>query len=248
MKSATARRILACHVDDPNGDIPPLMQSALKALANEPDLQADYDEQSRIDSSLRSAFKDAEVPQEALTIFASQVEAIPKPHFNPRDPAIISVIIGFVLLVFVLTWNFLGRPAAFPSDGLEVAEAILEVDESTIQPVTVSAEELDDWFVLKGFDGFRTPSFLLRERVDSAGLTEFENQPVAIVGLPALRAQLVVFAAAPLDIVIPDGEWRTAQVNHDFAAAMTRDGDICFLVLVRGTEGEAGRIVKNKSR
>ena len=88
MKSATARRILACHVDDPNGDIPPLMQSALKALANEPDLQADYDEQSRIDSSLRSAFKDAEVPQEALTIFASQVEAIPKPHFNPRDPTI----------------------------------------------------------------------------------------------------------------------------------------------------------------
>ena len=248
MRPATARRILACHVDDPNGDVPSLMQSALKALAKSPDLQADYEKQSLTDSVLRSAFKDASVPDEALNTFASQVEAIPKPHFNPRDPAIISVIIGFVLLVCVLTWNFLGRPASFPSDGLEVAEAILELDESNIQSVSVSAEELDDWFVLKGFDGFRTPTFLLGDKVDSAGLMEFENQKVAIVGLPLRRAQLAVFVAGPLDIVIPDGEWRTAQVNHDYAAAMTRDGDICFLIIVRGSETDISRIVKEKSR
>jgi hypothetical protein len=48
--------------------------------------------------------------------------------------------------------------------------------------------------------------------------------------------------------VIPDGEWRTAQVNHDYAAAMTRDGDICFLIIVRGSENDINRIVKEKNR
>lgn len=243
MKPAAARRILACHVDDPNGDVPPVMQNALKALKKSPDLQADYEKQALTDSILRGALKEAVVPEEALTNFAAQVEAIPKPHFNPRDPAIIAVMIGFVLLVLVLTWNFLGRPASFPSDGLEVAEAILEAEESNIQPVAVPAEELDDWFVLKGFDGFRTPSFLLHEKVDSAGFIEFQKQQLAIVGLPALKARLAVFSAAPLDIVIPDGEWRTAQVNNDYSAAISREKGMCFLLVFEGSEAGLKKII-----
>ncbi|MCX6961072.1 MAG: hypothetical protein NTZ08_01265 [Verrucomicrobia bacterium] len=73
MRPATARRILTCHVDDPNGDVPPVMQSALKALGKSPELQADYEKQSRIDANLRTLFKDAEVPDEALSGFASLV-------------------------------------------------------------------------------------------------------------------------------------------------------------------------------
>jgi len=248
MRSSTARRILTCHVDDPNGDVPTVMQSALKALGKSPELQADYEKQSRIDASLRGAFKDAEVPDEALSGFASQVSAIPTRHFNPRDPAIISVIIGFVLVVFVLTWDFLGRPASFPPDGLEVAEAILESENSAFQLVSVPAEELEDWFVLKGFDGFRTPDFLLGGKVDSAGILEFEKQPLAVVGLPALKAQLAVFSAAPWNIVIPDGEWRTAQIDPEYAVALSREKDMCFLILVQGTEASVRAIIKGDAR
>lgn len=248
MKPAAARRILACHVDDPNVDVSPVMQSALKALKKSTDLQADYEKQSLTDSILRGAFKEAVVPEGALDNFASQVEAIPKPHFNPRDPAIISVIIGFVLLVFLLTWNFLGRPASFPSDGLEFAEAILEADESNIQPVAVPAEELDDWFVLKGFDGFRTPSSLVHEKVDSAGIIEFQKQQIAIVGLPSLKARLAAFSAAPLDIVIPDGEWRTVQVNKDYSAAISCEKGICLLLVFEGSEAGLKKILDADTR
>jgi hypothetical protein len=248
MRPAAARRILACHVDDPNGDVPPVMQSALKALAKSPELQADYEKQSHIDASLRAAFKDTEVPDEALGGFAAQVQAIPTRHFNPRDPAIISVIIGFVLLIFVLTWDFLGRPASFPPDGLEVAEAILNAENSAFQAVTVPPEELEDWFVLKGFDGFKTPPFLLGGKVDSAGILEFEKQPLAVVGLPALKAQLAVFSASPWNIVIPDGEWRTAQIDPEYAVALSREKDMCFLILFQGTEEGVRAILKSGSR
>jgi len=248
MRPATARRILTCHVDDPNGDVPPVMQSALKALGKSPELQADYEKQSRIDANLRTVFKDAEVPDDALSGFASQVLAIPTRHFNPRDPAIISVIIGFVLLIIVLTWDFLGRPASFPPDGLEVAEAILEAENSAPQMVSVPAEELEDWFVLKGFDGFRTPACLLGGKVDSAAILEFEKQPLAVVGLPALKAQLAVFSAAPWNIVIPDGEWRTAQIDPEYAVALSREKDMCFLILFQGNEAGVRAILKSSAR
>jgi hypothetical protein len=248
MRPAAARRILTCHVEDPNGNMPPVMQSALKALEKSPELQADYENQSRIDSILRLAFKDAEVPNDAIGGFASQVAAIPTRHFNPRDPAIISVIIGFVLLVFVLTWDFLGRPASFPPDGLEVAESILEAENSAFQEVSVPAEELEDWFVLKGFDGFRIPASLLGKKVDSAAILQFEKQPLAVVGFPALNAQLAVFSAAPWNIVIPEGEWRTAQINRDYAVALSREKGICFLILIEGTEASVRSIIQGEAR
>jgi hypothetical protein len=248
MRPSTARRILTCHVDDPNGDVTPAMQSALRSLAKSTELQADYEKQCLIDSSLRAAFKDIGVPQEAMDAFASQVEAIPKRHFNPRDPAIVSVIIGFVLLVFVLAWDFLGRPASFPPDGLEVAEYILDADESNFQSVAVSADELDDWFVLRGFDGFRTPPFLHGGNVDSAGLVEFEKQPIAIVGLPALNARLAVFNAASWDIVMPDGEWRTTQVSPDYTAAISRENGTCFLLVFKGGVSGLNKIIKSDVR
>jgi hypothetical protein len=248
MKPASARRILTCHVDDPSGDVPTVMQSALKAIGKSPELQADYEKQSRIDASLRTAFKDAEVPDEALNGFASQVAAIPTRHFNPRDPAIISVIIGFVLLIFVLTWDFLGRPASFPPDGLEVAEAILDAENSAFQEVTVPPEELEDWFVLKGFDGFKTPPFLLGSNVDSAGILEFGKQPLAVVGLPSMKAQLAVFSAAPWNIVIPDGEWRTAQINPEYAGALSRDKGMCFLIIFQGNEAGVRAILQGGAR
>jgi len=248
MRPVDARRILACHVDDPNGDVPPLMQSALKALAKSPELLADYEKQSLVDASLHLAFKDIEVPEAALCGFASQVEAIPKRHFNPRDPAIISVIIGFVLLIFVLAWDFLGRPAAFPPDGLEIAESILNSDSSAFQEVAVPSEELEDWFVLKGFDGFKTPSVLPAGKVDSAAILEFEKQPLAVVGLPSLKAQLAVFSATPWNIVIPDGEWRTALVEPEYAVALSREKDMCFLILYEGSEEGLRAILKGGRR
>ncbi|MEI8294133.1 MAG: hypothetical protein WCG66_09115 [bacterium] len=248
MKPDTARRILACHVDDPKGDAPHVMQNALKVLAKSPDLQADYEKQSLIDSRLRAAFKDAEVPDEALNRFATEVAAIPTRHFNPRDPAIISVIIGFVLLVFVLTWDFLGRPASFPPDGLEIAEAILNAENSAFQQVSVPVEELEDWFVLKGFDGFRTPGFLRGGKVDSAGVLEFEKQPLAVVGLPDLKAQLAVFNAAQWNIVMPEGEWRTAPIDSEYAVALSREKEMCFLVVFQGKEAGVRALVKGGPR
>jgi hypothetical protein len=112
----------------------------------------------------------------------------------------------------------------------------------------VPPEELEDWFVLKGFDGFKTPPFLLGSNVDSAGILEFGKQPLAVVGLPSMKAQLAVFSAAPWNIVIPDGEWRTAQINPEYAGALSRDKGMCFLIIFQGNEAGVRAILQGGAR
>jgi hypothetical protein len=129
-----------------------------------------------------------------------------------------------------------------------VAEAILDAENSAFQEVTVPPEELEDWFVLKGFDGFKTPPFLLGSNVDSAGILEFGKQPLAVVGLPSMKAQLAVFSAAPWNIVIPDGEWRTAQINPEYAGALSRDKGMCFLIIFQGNEAGVRAILQGGAR
>jgi len=142
----------------------------------------------------------------------------------------------------------LGRSAAFPPDVLEIAESILNADNSAFQEVAVPSEELEDWFVLKGFDGFKTPSILLGGKIDSAAILEFEKQPLAVVGLPSLKGQLAVFNATPWNILIPDGEWRTAQVKPDYAVALSREKGMCFLILFEGNEAGIRAVLKGGPR
>lgn len=243
MRPATARRILSSHVDDPNGDIPPRIQSALKSIGKSLELQSEYENQCRIDASLQSAFREIEVPEDAMTAFSSKVAAIAPRNFNLRDPAIIAVVIGLVLLVLVLAWDFLGRPASFPPDGLEIAESLLNVENSAFHPLSIPTAELEDWFVLKGFDGFRIPTGLENLKVDSAGVLEIEKQQLAVVGLPSIKAQLAVFNAAPWNIVMPDGEWRTTQVDSDYAVAIRREKGVCFLLLREGSETALNKLL-----
>ena len=50
MRDLAARRLLACHVDDPNGDSPLEVRKALAAVRNSPELNESYEEQVRIDA------------------------------------------------------------------------------------------------------------------------------------------------------------------------------------------------------
>jgi hypothetical protein len=244
MRDLAARRLLACHVDDPNGDSPPEVRKALAAVRNSPELNESYEEQVRIDARALAFLKEVEVPDEAVSRLAAQVAAIPARPFNPRDPAIIAVIIGFILLVVVLTWNFLGRPAGFPPDAFEIAEEVALMDDEPFEVVEFPVGDLEDWFVLKGFDGFRVPDFLAGMQAGSAAIVKIENQPVAVVGLRDSGARLVVFNAAAFDIALPDGQWTSAQLDPLHASSVSVERGVCFLIVVRGEAADVERILR----
>lgn len=248
MNPRVARNLLATHLGDSNETPAPSIQEALKSIAREPALQAEFEQQTALDARARRILGEVEMPFEVEEELSSKVAALPARRFNPRDPAIFAAAIGFLLLVLVLTWNFLGRPAAFPSDAVEIAERVLEIEDEPFERVGEPAGAVDDWFAMKGFDGFKVPEHLAAHLAETGGILKIENQPVAVVTIPQRNARFVVFPAKPFGIRLPEGQWRTAAIDEQHAAAIREEGGMCFMILRRGTLASVQDLVGTSAR
>jgi len=235
MSPTTARKILTMHLEDQLESAPSSIQKALKALAGSPDLLADYERQVALDKQARKIFVDAEVPVEVEQALAASVAALPARRFHPGDPSFIAAALGFLLLVVVLVWNFLGRPAVFPPDAAEIAEMVIEVEDEPFDEVGEPAGEVEDWFLMKGFDGFKVPEHLAANMAKTGGILKVQNQQVAVVVVPDRDARFVVFEAALFGIELPEGEWRTLRIDDQHSAAIRQRDGMCFMIVRRGS-------------
>jgi hypothetical protein len=248
MTPRAARNLLATHLEDPNETPPPLVQKALKAIVRSPELKAEFDEQIALDARSRKILGGVEMPSEVEEMLSSKVASLPVRRFNPRDPAIFAAATGFLLLVLILTWNFLGRPAAFPPDAAEIAEKVLEIEDEPFETVGEPAGEVEDWFLMKGFDGFKVPQHLAAHLAESGGILKIENQPIAAVTIPQLHSRFLVFPAEPFGIDLPEGEWRTSPIDERYAAAIREDGGMCFMILRRGSLASVQDLIGTSAR
>jgi hypothetical protein len=235
MSPSSARKILAMHLEDPLESAPSSVQKALKALGASPELMADYERQSALDKRARKILVDAEIPAEVEQGLAESVAALPVRRFHPKDPAILAAALGFLLLVALLVWNFLGRPAVFPPDAAEIAETVIEVQDEPFDEVGEPAGMVEDWFLMKGFDGFKVPEHLASNMAESGGILKIQNQPVAVVVVPGRDARFVVFEASLFGVDLPDGEWRTVRIDNLHAAAIRQQDGMCFMIVRRGS-------------
>ena len=245
MNLPKARRLLICYIADPNITPSPAVQKALKVAADSDILSSEYQAQVEIDKRVHASIKGLRIPEDVLSSLGNRVASIPPRRFNPRDPAMVAVLIGFLLLVTVLTWNFLGRPAAFPSDAIEIAEEVLTFDERPFEAVNLPAGSLEDWFVLKGFDGFDVPTPLEKYNAEDAAILKIDTQSVAAITVPEQNSQFISFNAHPHEITIfPEGSWRYLQLDTENALALRRDADMCFMVIRRGSLAELKRFLE----
>jgi len=245
MNLPKARRLLICYIADPNVTPSPAVQKALKVAADSDILSSEYQAQVEIDKRVHASIKGLRIPEDVLSSLGNRVASIPPRPFNPRDPAMVAVLIGFLLLVTVLTWNFLGRPAAFPSAAIEIAEEVLTFDERPFEPVNLPAGSLEDWFVLKGFDGFDVPTPLEKYNAEDAAILKIDTQSVAAITVPEQNSQFISFNAHPHEITIfPEGSWRYLQLDTENALALRRDADMCFMVIRRGSLAELKRFLE----
>ncbi len=235
MTPAAARKILTMHLEDAVEAAPSSVQKALKALPGSPELLEDYEKQTVLDRQGRKILAGAEVPAEVEQALAEAVAALPARRFQPGDPAILAAALGFLLLVALLVWNFLGRPAAFPPDAAEIAETVIEIEDEPFDEVGEPAGEVEDWFLMKGFDGFKVPEHLAANLAQTGGILKVRNQDVAVVVVPGRDSRFVVFEAEPFGVEIPEGEWRTVRIDDRFAAAIRQQDGMCFMIVRRGS-------------
>ncbi len=166
-------------------------------------------------------------------------------HLSARNPATIAVGLGFLLLVALLTWHLLGRAGVFPEEAIKIATDGAKATPDQFDVVENKAGDLQDWFMLKGFDNFRVPPGF--ELFVVAGVRNFkvENEPVAQAAVPENTMYFYSFAAGPFGInVTPEKSWRITEADRTVLAIREESG-ICFLLAFRGTKADMERVLRD---
>jgi len=249
MSPKSARQFLAIHPPAPPDSV--AITRARDALAKSPVLLAEYEAQVALDKAACSVLAGLEVPPTVVSELDSQATAISaarsRRHFNPRDPAMLAVAIGFLLLVAVLAWHFFGRAGVFPEEALTIATEGTKLRAEQFEVVEDKAGALEDWFILKGFDRFHVPEKFVNYQVAGARIFKIENRPVAVLAVPEDHMFFLIFDPVPLGIEIhPEGSWRFAEFDYKFTAAIREDKGMCFMVVIKGTKKDLARLVEKR--
>lgn len=247
MSPKSARQFLA--IQAPDTPATREVSRAREALAKSPEHFADYEAQAALDKVAASALAAVEVPPEAAASLGEQAAAISAAgggrRFNPRDPAMLAVAIGFLLLVAVLAWHFLGRAGVFPEEALAIAAEGAKLRPEQFEVVEDKAGSLEDWFVLKGFDRFTVPEKFAGYQAAGARVFKIENRPVAVLAIPENFMFFMVFDPAPLGIKVrPKGSWQFAEFDYRYAAAIREENGMCFVVVIKGTSKDLARLIE----
>ena len=165
-----------------------------------------------------------------------------------RNPALIAVALGFLLMIGVLTWYFLGQAGTFPDDAMQVATLGALASPEQFDAVDSTTSQLQDWFMLKGFDNFHpAPGF---EKYHAVGVRifKYENEPIAQVLIPENTMFFYSFAAEPLGInVTPEKTWRIAELGRSVVAIREEKG-VCFLISFRGKKEQMEQLLEKASK
>jgi len=246
MSPKSARQFLAIHLADtaPSRKA----EQAREVLEKSPVLFAEYEAQVALDTAVRAVLADADVPQTVADDLGAHATAISiarsKRRFNPFDPAMLGVAVGFLLLVGVLAWHFLGRAGVFPEEALTIAAEGAKLRSEQFEVVKEKAGALEDWFVLKGFERFHVPAQFAGFHVLGVRIFKMEHQPVAVLAIPENSMFFLIFDPAPFGFEIrPEGTWQVTEFDYKYAAAVCEEKGMCFMVVIKGTSKDLARII-----
>jgi hypothetical protein len=115
-----------------------------------------------------------------------------------------------------------------------MASEIHAIPAENFEPAGLPAGEMEDWFVLKGFDGFIAPGRLAGMPAQSAALVNSGRTPLAVLEIPSRNLRAASFDLVSADINMPAGEWRFSQVDPSLSAAVRIERGQCVLVIHPG--------------
>ena len=161
------------------------------------------------------------------------------------QPAVLAIALALAVVVGVGVYLAQTRMGDFP--GKEAVVALVEVAGSANGPEfeeisPTEAGKLDDWFVLKGFEGYAAPRKLRNAKVigcrvfkqDGVLLAEVEFEKLVRVenGIES-KARMLVFRAGDLKNGIEKGRRHIFQ-QEEWAVAAWSEEENCYVVMFQG--------------
>ncbi len=247
MNPKAARLLLLARRPDGQDDAD--LKQALAAAASSPKLDSEVHQWQALDRELSAELAAIPLGPETADRLAAGAATLGTKHSSRhslRNPATLAVGVGFLLLVAVLVWNFLGRAGTFPDDAVKVATAGSKAAPAQFDEVQDKTEHLPDWFMLKGFDDFGLPPGF--GSFDAVGVRLFrvEEETVAQVAIAYDHpVYFYSFRAQPFGIsVYPEGSWRVTEAEQ-WVLAIREEKGVCFLVALRGNKNDLRRLLES---
>lgn len=163
-----------------------------------------------------------------------------------RQPAVLAIALALLVVVGVLVYFTINRMNDFPGKDtvMELAEEANALNGSEFESINpTTAGKLDDWFVMKGFEGFSVPQELQEAKAVGCRIGKHEDIEVAQVALDRKNAMILVFRLADLNIEADAAGWHIFQQDDLAVAACTDKQNLC-VVLFQGNSDDMPEFLK----
>jgi len=221
---------------------------SLEVLRKDPALWAEFEQDQAVDAASRSALLGLDPEGEMADVLHAELAEIqarkPSHRLTLSDPGVLAVALGFLLVLGLGVWLFLGDSDKFSGYDEAVALSLqaTHMDAGQFEPVESELGVLHDWFAMNGLDRFWVPPAFEKFRSIGARVMRFENVPVAQIAVPDRKMMVLVFRGQQLGVSVPEGEWKFIEGNP-YSSAITEKDGLCFLVSIRGTRADVERLI-----
>lgn len=220
------------------------LQKAVRTAEKDPALAQQLAEQQAFDDRITEVIRSITPPADLMAKLrqgGARTDAPPpKLRSQAFHPVVLTAILGVLLIAGFIGWTVMERMEKF--DGKEAVERIVATPRKMsgleLDNVNSTTGSMQDWFYMRGFEGFHVPPELAGLPVVGSRVFRIEGHAIAQLAVDKNESILYVFRASDFGVDVPaDQPWRLME--HDgWAAALRRQGDICSVLAFRGTKGE----------
>jgi hypothetical protein len=242
MNTEDAAALLALHRPGRDGDSS--VKKALRLAEKDPALNAQLAKQVEFDRQLVGVINSIQPPEnlvQKLRSACTQAQPeTPKLRAHAFHPAVLTAILGVLLIVGFVAWTVLERMEKFP--GRDAAERMLSTTSKMsgveLDAVSTTTGTMQDWFYMRGFEGYAVPRELSALPAVGSRVFRIDGHPIAQLAVDRHDSLVYVFRASDFGVEIAaDEPWRLMEFEG-WVAALRRHEDVCSMVAFRGEKAE----------
>ncbi len=238
MKTDAAELYMRCFRTDAGGR-DPLFRKAMDAAQKDERLRPLAEEQLAFDQWALDRVREIEVPDETLGELAEAL-ASPRQSHSWKNPAVLSVAFGLILIAGVFAYFWWLEQAAFDGRG-EVERMVERTAKMTgreLQPMAMKLGDLEDWLFMQGVQEMALPPGFKGLTATGARVFQQKGNPVVQLALDEHDVVAFLFETRDFGIRLPtDGKWTIFTVDEWVAAVQALPANGVMLAM-RGSRAD----------
>lgn len=245
MKTEAVELYMRCFRPETGAPRDPLFAKAMKLAAADGRLRPLVEDQNAFDQWAMDRVGEIDVSPASLAELQKALttrSAVP----SWRSPAVLSVVLGLVLIAGVVAYFWMVEMSAFDGRGEveDMVERTARMTGGELQTVSMKLGDLDDWLFMQNLESLEVPPNL--RSLTAIGARVFQQKGYPVVQLALKEQDALVFLFRPKDFGVrlqPEGDWIIFPVD-DWVAAVRLTGSNAIMLAMRGNRADMQAALK----